>query len=144
MRKFWWALITVVIIDQLAKYGVEHLWSIGEGISLIPGLFEVVRVHNTGAAFGMLPGQGLVFIISAILVVGLGTYLAFSGKYQPINLAMGIIAGGAVGNLIDRLRFGHVIDYFSVSFFPPVFNMADVAITMGTVLLFLVIWKLEA
>lgn len=143
MRRFITALVLVVGIDQLAKYLVEHTWDLGQGKVIIPGLFELLRVHNTGAAFGMLPGQGLIFIASALIVVVLGCYLAYTGKYRPLNLAMGVIAGGAVGNLIDRIRWGYVIDYFSVSFFPPVFNMADVAITLGTIWLFLVVWQWE-
>lgn len=143
MRKFWLAMALVVGIDQLAKYWVERTWPLGEGIELIPGLLDFIRVHNSGAAFGMLQGQGAIFIVSAFIVVGFGIYLTVSGKYQPLNLAIGIIAGGAIGNLIDRLRFGYVIDYFSVSFFPPVFNLADAAITLGSIYLFLVIWRWE-
>jgi len=143
MRKFWVALALVVGCDQLAKYWVEHTWSLGEGVELLPGLLDLIRVHNSGAAFGMLPGQGSIFIVSALIVVGFGIYLTISGKFRPLNLAMGIIAGGAVGNLIDRMRWGYVIDYFSISFFPPVFNLADIAITGGTILLFLVIWQWE-
>ncbi|MGE5454043.1 MAG: signal peptidase II [Methylocystaceae bacterium] len=143
MRKFWLALALVVGCDQLVKFMVESRWPLGEGFEIIPGLLDLVRVHNAGAAFGMLPGQGFIFVISALIVVVIGIYLALRGYYPPLNLAMGIIAGGAVGNLIDRLRLGYVIDYINVSFFPPVFNLADTAITAGTILLFLVIWQWE-
>lgn len=143
MRRFVLMLLLVVGSDQLVKYWVESNWALDKGIEIIPGLLNFTRVHNVGAAFGMLPGKGTIFIISALIVVALGFYLAHNGKYRVLELPMGIITGGAVGNLIDRLHLGYVIDYFEVSFFPPVFNLADVAITVGTIYLFLVILKWE-
>lgn len=143
MKRFLAPLVAVMISDQLLKLYMESHLSFYQSLQIIPGLLSLHRVHNQGAAFGMLVGQNLIFIVCALVVILVGGWIASSNRCSKINLALGLIAGGALGNLIDRLRVGYVIDYIDVSFFPPVFNLADIAITLGALFLIIRLWKTE-
>lgn len=121
MRPFLIAGI-VVIVDQITKaIATTHL----------------TLVRNTGAAFGLFRDQTIIFIlISAAAIIFIGFYLI--KKKTSYYLPLALILGGAVGNLIDRLRFGYVVDFIDLRFWP-VFNVADSCITIGAVILFFVI-----
>ncbi|MDP2941926.1 MAG: signal peptidase II [Candidatus Omnitrophota bacterium] len=123
MRPFLIAGI-VVIVDQITKaIATTHL----------------TLVRNTGAAFGLFRDQTILFIlISAAAIIFIGFYLI--KKKTSYYLPLALILGGAVGNLIDRLRFGHVIDFIDFHFWP-VFNVADSCITIGAVILFFEIMR---
>lgn len=133
--------VAVVALDQVTKYLVEtRLPLYGPSTPVIPGILVLTRCYNTGVAFGQLKGGGVLLIgiaIAAVLV--LLTLVARLARDRSqallihwIGLALPI--GGAVGNLIDRVRIGKVIDFFDFGWFP-VFNVADSAITVGAVLL---------
>ena len=136
MRPFLIAGI-VVVIDQVTKaIATTHL-RCETSLTLIGKICSLTLVNNTGAAFGLFKNQTVVFIlISAIAIIFIGFYLIKRkvGYYLP----MALILGGAVGNLIDRLRFGHVIDFIDFHFWP-VFNVADSCITIGAIILFFLI-----
>ncbi|MDP3786586.1 MAG: signal peptidase II [Candidatus Omnitrophota bacterium] len=121
MRPFLIAGI-VVIVDQITKaIATTHL----------------TLVRNTGAAFGLFRDQAVIFIlISVIAIIFIGFYLI--KKKTSYYLPLALILGGAVGNLIDRLRFGYVVDFIDLRFWP-VFNVADSCITIGAIILFFVI-----
>ena len=105
---------------------------------------RIVNWHNTGSAFGMFQGYGIVFTALAILVAGaiIFYYPQVPREEWPLRIALGMQLGGAVGNLIDRLTRGFVTDWFSVGKFP-VFNVADASISMGVVVLVVGMWILE-
>lgn len=127
----------VVLSDQLLKIAVvEFLKPIGS-VTVIPGLLDLVYVENTGAAFGLFANQRWVFItLTIIFVIVLITLLFRLNITNKVYFtAMFLIIGGAVGNLIDRIFSGFVVDYLQLSFFPPVCNLADYCVVIGVVLM---------
>jgi len=135
-------LIAAVIIalDQWTKHLVLKYMERGESIPLIADVFHLTSNRNMGAAFGILQNQRWLFIIITIaVVVGIVFSLIRIGKKQPrASLALSLVLGGAVGNFIDRATTGQVVDFldFTLIHFP-IFNVADMAITIGVALLLL-------
>lgn len=129
-----------VILDQSTKHIITASLGSNEVRTIIPRFFDVVRVENTGAAFGMLPGQQSLFIgISLLMLIGVAVYWRRERPSAwPVVIALGLVVGGAVGNLIDRVFIGRVTDFLAFSVFSPVFNIADSAIVTGVVVL--VLW----
>jgi len=131
----------VLFLDQLSKLWVAASFLTHESLPVIPGLFSLTFVTNTGAAFGILAGaQSMlrqVFFVGVALVALAVLYLAYReyrGHGQIYMAAIGLVAGGALGNLVDRLRLGHVIDFLDFYLRQhhwPAFNIADSAITIG-------------
>ena len=127
----------IVGVDQLIKYFVFNFLKPVGSVDVIPGLFSLDYVENKGAAFGMMANMRWVFIVFTIVVIAIILYVVFKKKItNKLFIASAILLiGGGIGNLIDRIFLGFVIDYLSISFFPPVCNFADYCITIGTVLL---------
>lgn len=137
----------LILLDQWTKYLVRSNLAFQEHWSPWPWLEPYARIvhwKNTGAAFGMLQGFGDIFTILAILVACaiLYYYPRVPRDDWPLRLAMGLQFGGALGNLIDRLTHGYVIDFISVMNFP-VFNVADASISVGVAVLILGVWIKE-
>lgn len=111
---------------------------LGELIGM--GIFDIHHVHNTGAAFGMLPAGGILFVaVAAAVLVGLAvSYPRVRAADRLTQTSLGLIAGGTLGNLVDRLRFGYVVDFIDFRWWP-VFNLADSAICIGVALL---MWRI--
>ncbi len=133
--RFWLTTLLVLIIDQLSK-----LWIVN---NLIPGESRVVwdkvlwltYVQNQGAAFGILPGRSWLFFICALLVIVILVAINSKQRLQAaMQVIFGLITAGAIGNLLDRLRLNYVVDFFDLGWWP-VFNVADMAIVCGAVLL---------
>ena len=127
----------IVLADQLIKFFVlNELKPIGT-VKVIDGVFNLTYVENRGVAFGMFQGMQWVFVIlTVIMLIAIIVYMFKKrprGKFFYITAAM--IIGGGIGNLIDRVLYGYVVDYLSLSFFPPVCNFADYCITIGVFLL---------
>lgn len=130
-------MIALVAADQLIKLLVSNVLPGAGVVSVIPGLLDFRYVQNYGAAFGMMQGKTWFFLIAtgvvcAALIAGL--FLYKKHNWMSYTASILIVAGG-VGNLIDRIfNEGHfVTDYIHVSFFPPVFNFADILVTLGTI-----------
>jgi signal peptidase II len=129
----------VVLIDQLSKAAVRKSIVPGETQGVLPGL-QLVNTRNHGVAFGFLPGRHLA--VSALVGVALLVLLVYFARhyYKPlIWLPTGMLLGGALGNILDRLRAGSVTDFVKFPLGWPPFNLADASITLGVLLLFLVI-----
>lgn len=129
--------IFIAVTDQVIKYFVvTYLQPVGS-VSVIDNLFKLTYVENRGVAFGMFSDMRWLFI--AVTSILLATVIFFMFKKKPHSkmfyISVALIIGGGFGNLIDRIFYGYVIDYLSISFFPPVCNFADYCITVGTVLL---------
>lgn len=132
-----------LIADWVSKAIVANNLSLYE--SRIPPLFDrfvqITYTTNTGAAFGLFPDQGVLFVVVAVVVIAaiIAYYSQLPDGYGLARVALGLQLGGALGNLIDRLRQGYVVDFLDVNFWPlknwPVFNLADSAIVVGVVLL---------
>jgi signal peptidase II len=128
-------VLTVVFLDQLTKFLIVRNLALNQSIPLIQGVFHLSLVHNRGAAFGILKNQTPLFIFTSIVAVILIFRSLKKNKHKKIYLvALSLILAGALGNLIDRLAFGYVIDFLDFRVWP-VFNVADSAVTIGAVLL---------
>lgn len=142
----WVVLPVILIADQGTKYLIDSTMTLHGSFPVIPGLFNITYIRNPGAAFGFLADasplfRGVFFIIVTILAVGLIVYyLKTQPLYDPLmTLSLSLILAGALGNLVDRIRFGEVIDFLDFyigSAHWPAFNVADTAISVGAVLLF--------
>jgi len=129
-------VLIILFLDQLSKLIVIKNLSANQSIPIIKGLLYVTFVRNRGAAFGILKNQLPLFIFTALFAVVL-IFLVISKKRQRpliLNISLGLILAGAIGNLIDRLFLGYVVDFIDFRIWP-VFNVADSAITVGAVLL---------
>jgi signal peptidase II len=137
----YWVAALVLVIDQYSKYLVRTNLAVGEAWSPTPELMPYIRalhIENTGAAFGMFQNLGLVFMVVAIIVSLSILYYSFQVPEGQLGLRviLGLILGGALGNLIDRVAFGPVTDFISVYTFA-IFNVADASISCGVALMLL-------
>lgn len=130
----------VVVLDQIIKNVLVKALENGS-ITVIKNFFYLVYVENYGIAFGMFKNKTLFFIITQCIISVLIAFMIyrFHDKSIPVAICLSLILGGAIGNLIDRIRLGYVVDYFSFTIFPPVFNLADSAIVVGAILLSLIL-----
>lgn len=133
----------IVVVDQVTKAYVEKLLGIGEQISFLGKVVSITRVRNPGAAFGIFANQTAFFIVTGLIVA-----LFAAAHIQRLGTGSGLLRiglaaslGGALGNLIDRLRLGCVVDFIDIGVWP-VFNLADVAIVAGGAIVFLGVLKL--
>jgi signal peptidase II len=143
----------VVLVDQITKVWVDRTMRIYESVPIVPGLFDLHYIRNTGAAFGFLSGSHAGFRIPFFILVStvaIGIILFLFHKLEEsevmMPLALSLVLGGALGNLIDRIRFGEVIDFLLIhyrAFHWPAFNVADIGITVGVFLLVLRIFLLD-
>ncbi|MBW7573655.1 signal peptidase II [Caproiciproducens faecalis] len=126
-----------VAADQILKLLVTSNLQPNSGFNVIDGFFKIFYIQNRGAAFGMLQNQRWFFILVTLSISAVIIYALF--KYRQHNFfsyaASVLIIGGGIGNLIDRVLYGYVVDYIYVTFFPPIFNFADCCVTVGTVFL---------
>lgn len=135
----------IVFLDRITKIFFSHILSLGESIPLWPNVLHMTLVHNTGIAFGLFKNQGIVFIIIPVIMIILLGYNFYHYKYNEEKLsrlyivAVSLILAGAIGNLVDRILYGYVIDFIDLRVWP-VFNIADSAITIGAVLL---LWRIN-
>jgi len=134
----------IIILDQLSKAWITSRFAYGENLYIL-GVFDLVLVHNTGAAFSFLSDAGgiqrwLFSIIAVVASVWITWLLRKHGAQTLFALALSLILGGALGNLIDRIAYGYVIDFLHFHWdehYFPAFNVADSAITCGAFLLIL-------
>jgi signal peptidase II len=132
-------MVSVVGADQLTKHFVESSITPGEEHKLLPGV-DLVNTRNRGVAFGFLPGSHTsVTILIALALVALLVYFARHSLRSLIWLPTGLLLGGALGNVIDRARHGAVTDFLKLPLGWPPFNIADVSITLGILMLFLLV-----
>jgi signal peptidase II len=130
----------IVALDQWTKKLVVTRMELGQSIPLIPDVFHLTSHRNMGAAFGILQNQRWLFVVITIaVVIGILVSLVRIGKRQPrVSLALSLVLGGAIGNFIDRVSTGQVVDFLDFTLINfPIFNVADMAITVGVALLLL-------
>jgi len=136
---FFLTALLIVIADQLSKIWIRSNLAVGESLPEV-GFFQLTHVQNTGAVFGLFQGHSFALtIVGLVGVAALLAYTLFFYRHFPLldnrlsNSALGLILGGTVGNLIDRLHFGYVTDFISIGIWPA-FNIADSAITVGVII----------
>jgi signal peptidase II len=131
----------VLALDQLTKFLVTHCLALHGSIPVVKGIFSITLIRNRGAAFGILKNQFYLFVsVSIITIIFIYLFLKHNRENQPYSFPLSLILGGALGNLIDRVFFGYVIDFLDFHIWP-VFNIADSAITCGTLILGWLIFK---
>ena len=137
----------IVVLDQVVKAIVDRTLELHESVEVIPSFFNLTRVHNSGAAFGLMNAVEFPFktaVLSAVATLALGA-LTWYGASLPreqrlARLGLALIVGGAAGNLIDRIRYGYVLDFVDLywaGWHFWAFNVADAAITVGVALMIL-------
>jgi len=141
----------IILLDQLTKAWITMTLRVHEGFSVVDGFFNIVHVRNPGAAFGFLAGASPAFrsfffiAVTAAAILIILQYLR-KARIEDLSLivALALIVAGAVGNLIDRVRFGEVVDFLDVyigTYHWPAFNVADSAITCGAILLAMILLR---
>lgn len=137
--KYYLLSFIIVLIDQVSKYLTQAYVDLGQQVEWIPGLLSVTHIHNTGAAWSILEGQMWFFYIVTVIVVVMIIYYMQQMKDEPLlKTGLAFILGGALGNFIDRLLHQYVIDMIQLDFIDfPIFNLADTALTIGVILLFI-------
>ncbi|WP_297074407.1 signal peptidase II [uncultured Enterococcus sp.] len=132
--------IVIIGIDQLVKYQtVAHL-ALGESVTAIPHVLSFTYLRNTGAAWSLFEGQQTFFTIITIAAVVIVSYLLYRNRHGHwlFLLGLAMILAGAIGNFIDRIRLGFVVDMFQLDFIHfPIFNVADMSLSIGVLLIFI-------
>jgi len=141
----------ILALDQLTKYWIDSSMAIHDTITVLSGFFSITYVRNPGAAFGFLAGASPMFryaffaAVNVVAIVLILSYIRKAGeKESRMILGLSLIMSGAVGNLIDRIRFGEVVDFLDFyigSVHWPAFNVADSSITVGAFFLIWELWK---
>lgn len=126
-------VIAIVACDQLSKYAIRSLFNVNESVSVFGDFFELRYIQNDGAAFSSFAGkQAFLIAVSIIAIIGAAFFLhKMKSEGAMFKVALLCIIAGGIGNLIDRLLLGYVTDMLSFSIFPPVFNIADIAVCLG-------------
>lgn len=134
-------VMVLVGIDQLVKWLVNSQLALGQLHTLIPGLLGLTNLLNSGAAWSILAGQQFLFFILTIVAIAVILYLMRRYRQnQGMMIALSLILAGAIGNFIDRLIHGYVVDMFETLFINfPVFNVADTCLTLGVIYLVILI-----
>ncbi len=134
--------LLIVIFDQITKLLIIKNFRLNQSIPIINKIFHLTYVQNTGAGFGILKGFNLLLILASIIVISIIIYYIKNVKENEILLQtlIGFVLGGAIGNLIDRIRLSYVVDFLDFQIWP-VFNIADSFITIGIIGLVIYFWK---
>lgn len=146
MKKLAIISLVCIIIDQIIKVVITTNVEFAHSINVINNFFRITYLQNTGAAWSILSGNRILLIIVTIIALGIIYYVFLKNKkiknYESILL--GLLLGGIIGNLIDRVRFGYVIDYLDFNIFSyhyPVFNFADICIVISIIILVIISLK---
>lgn len=133
--------ITIIVVERMVKFYVTESIRIGESIPVLGNALMITRTENLGGGFGILQGQNWLFIGAALAVFALIIYFYNTIIYDRLLVfASAFILGGTVGNMMDRLFFGRVIDYIDLSFWPN-FNLSDASLTVGVALFLIYLYR---
>ncbi|MBQ5797737.1 MAG: signal peptidase II [Firmicutes bacterium] len=141
------AILALIGLDWLTKYWIQTSMALNDTIPVIDGIFHITYIHNYGAAFSILQGkQSFLLIVTGIAMTAILAYMVIGQikkKAAPMELwSLALILAGGIGNFIDRVRFGYVVDFFDFRIWP-IFNVADIAVCCGCGLLvfYVLIWE---
>ncbi len=146
LKVVWLAVISVVcvVLDQLTKLLCVNNIALGDSITVIPGVLDFTYIQNRGAAFGSLTNARWVFMIASVVMIVVITCYVISNRKTmsyPTVITLSLIIGGGIGNMIDRIALGYVIDFVDVKFLPFwkwIFNVADSFVCIGAFLLVII------
>ncbi|CAK7000696.1 MAG: Lipoprotein signal peptidase [Peptostreptococcus russellii] len=136
-------IVILVLLDQVSKVFMQNFLEYGNSVAILDGVFHLTYVENRGAAFGLFENMQVFFIIVAVIVTVVGlVYIHKSETSKLAKISICLIIAGAIGNLIDRVKMGYVVDFFDFRFiWNYVFNIADVFVVIGTLLLCIYLLK---
>lgn len=136
-------IVILVLLDQVSKVFMQNFLEYGNSVAILDGVFHLTYVENRGAAFGLFENMQVFFIIAAVIVTVVGlVYIHKSETSKLAKISICLIIAGAIGNLIDRVKMGYVVDFFDFRFiWNYVFNIADVFVVIGTLLLCIYLLK---
>ncbi len=134
--------LLVVILDQLTKFIVKKNFELNESIPLIKNILHLTYITNTGSAFGLFKGFNIFLILFSVVVIIVIFYYLKQKKLNQklLQFSIGLLLGGTIGNLIDRIFYGFVVDFIDFRIWP-VFNIADSAVTISIILLIILLWN---
>ena len=141
-----WLTLVVILLDMVSKYIVSKLLIVNESVMIIKNFFNITYVRNTGADFSIFSGNTfLVMVISFMIIMGIILYISKNKSSNKIEkISYSLILGGAIGNFIDRIIYGYVRDFIEIDIFGwdyPIFNLADVFVVVGVILLVIATWR---
>ena len=142
---FYIIIVLIVLLDQGSKLFIQSTMDLNNSIAVIDGIFSITYIHNTGAAFSVLEGKTFFLILVQILVIlAIFVYMIWKGSslHWTFKTSMALIVGGGLGNLIDRVNNGYVVDFLHFHFWP-IFNIADISVCCGCGLLILYVFFIE-
>lgn len=136
-------IVILVLLDQVSKVFMQSFLEYGNSVAILDGVFHLTYVENRGAAFGLFENMQVFFIIVAVIVTIVGlVYIHKSETSKLAKISICLIIAGAIGNLIDRVKMGYVVDFFDFRFiWNYVFNIADIFVVIGTLLLCIYLLK---
>ena len=132
-------IIAAIAVDQIVKYMIVNSMALYESIPVIQNVFHITYIHNTGAAFSMMAGfRGFLIILPFVMILAAVIFMFIKRKtgHPLLMTSVALIAGGGIGNLIDRIAYGYVVDFLDFRVFP-IFNGADIFVCTGCGLLIL-------
>lgn len=134
--------LIVVLLDQLTKFLIRKNFQLNQSLPIVKNAFHLTYITNTGSAFGLFKNFNLFFILFSIaVIIAIFYYIKkINEKERKLQFAAGLLLGGTIGNLIDRLVHSSVTDFLDFRIWP-VFNVADSAVTISVVLLIIILWK---
>lgn len=136
------AALIIIFLDQLTKFLIKQNLQLSQSIPIIKDILHITYITNTGSAFGLLKGFNFIFIAFSIIVIIVIFYFFKKVKENEnlLQFSVGMLLGGTIGNLIDRLLQGAVTDFIDFRIWP-VFNLADSAVTISVVILIILLWR---
>ncbi|MBS3113838.1 signal peptidase II [Candidatus Woesearchaeota archaeon] len=132
----------IISVDQLTKFFIKINFQLNQPVPIISNILHLTYITNTGSAFGLFKGLSIFFILFSIVVIIIVFYYLkrIKNNEKTLQFSVGLLLGGTVGNLIDRLFYGAVVDFIDFRIWP-VFNIADSAVTISVVFLIILLWK---
>lgn len=134
--------IVIVLSDQITKFLIKQNFQLNQSIPIIKNIFHLTYIINTGSAFGLFKGLNLFLILFSVIVILVILYnlKKIKNNERLLQFSAGLLMGGTIGNLIDRLSYGAVIDFIDFRAWP-VFNIADSAVTVSIIMLIILLWE---
>ena len=134
--------LIILILDQITKFLIRANFQLSQSVPVIKNILHFTYITNTGSAFGLFKGYKLFFVFFSIIVIIIILYNLKKIKQNQklMQFSVGFLLGGTIGNLIDRILYGHVVDFIDFRIWP-VFNVADSAVTISVIILVFLLWK---
>ncbi|MGI6727623.1 MAG: signal peptidase II [Anaerovoracaceae bacterium] len=135
----------LIIVDQFTKYIIQSNLDLNQSVSVIEGVFHITYIHNYGAAFSILEGkQGFFIAVTSVVIIAIIVYIVFNrhNAYPLLLVSLSLISGGGIGNLINRIQVGYVVDFLDFRIWP-IFNVADIAVCCGCLLILIYMFFIE-